>query len=991
MGLRRTIARLVALSLLGLLVSAPHPAAPAQETLAQEVDVELEALLEAERQEADRLRRRGDLEGARDALEELLAEEPQDPATRSYLARVEFDTARFDRAQAEAETALGEGAPKARRRAALVLLARARELGRTDEIDTLLARIGAAGVPSQGDAELHLARAELFAMAGRRAEAETELAAAAEAPAADWRGLLARGRSKRARGDLAGASEDLVAADRAARTGAGREAEVLAELAALYFEADGEVADGRTMARSPGELYRQALAINPHSEAAGLGLFELGRFNWRRQSASPESYLEPVLAVRPDAVDVLLARASAHLDDGQLPAVRGALAHLGRLAPGRRDTRALSAALAWVEHRRDDAESVLAKLGAEDPLDAAPERTVGTHLLELYRFSEGLPFLERAIERDPSDYAAWTELGRARANTGDVEGGLEALRRAEVEAAGRRNAWRSNQRQVLERMERLFVTQKAGELTFAWMPDEAPVLERYMIPFYDAARRELEERYGRRTGPVRIEVFRRHADFSVRSTGFEGFPALGVCFGPVVTAVSPIAEIRGQFSWARTSYHEFTHVVHLALSNNRCPRWITEGLATWEEERANRAWSRNMRRDLVDARANGDLIPLRELNRAFRGPRILFGYYQGGLLCRMLIESHGFPAMVRLLEAFNRGLDLDRAMQEVFRLTPDEIDRRFAAFVDRELLGIALEPRWRDDRMAAVRLALERTPPSEPAARAKWRESWVNVGFAAWGAGRRVDAEEALRMCALGLVGGADRVPARAAHLRGLIASAGGDQAAAKRHFEAFLAEGGEDFRVRVALGDMEVAAGERATARAHFEAGERAFPGFPDKQLAAELALARVLEAEGDIDGAVEARRRWLSFNADDAALRLEIARWLAERGRYAEAEPLFGEANQIDPFQRALHQDWGRALMELGRWEEALREFEVAAIVPPELELGPTEPLSDPERAAIEGFAAQMLARLGRVDAARALAAVALGRDPSAASAKRALELLP
>ena len=156
-------------------------------------------------------------------------------------------------------------------------------------------------------------------------------------------------------------------------------------------------------------------------------------------------------------------------------------------------------------------------------------------------------------------------------------------------------------------------------------------------------------------GNTTIAVFRRLGDFSVRSVGFEGFPALGVCFGPVVTAVSPLSRLRGSFSWARTGFHEFSHVVHLGLSNNRCPRWITEGLATWEEVARNPTWTRNMRRDLVDAHANGNLIPLRELNRAFRGPRILFGYYQGGLLCRMLIDEHGFQPMVQLLMAFDLG------------------------------------------------------------------------------------------------------------------------------------------------------------------------------------------------------------------------------------------------------------------------------------------------------------------------------------------------
>ena len=64
----------------------------------------------------------------------------------------------------------------------------------------------------------------------------------------------------------------------------------------------------------------------------------------------------------------------------------------------------------------------------------------------------------------------------------------------------------------------------------------------------------------------------------------------------LVTAVSPLAEMRGTFSWARTSFHEFTHVIHLGLSHNRCPRWITEGIATWEEVNHNPSWSRNMRR-----------------------------------------------------------------------------------------------------------------------------------------------------------------------------------------------------------------------------------------------------------------------------------------------------------------------------------------------------------------------------------------------------------
>ena len=49
--------------------------------------------------------------------------------------------------------------------------------------------------------------------------------------------------------------------------------------------------------------------------------------------------------------------------------------------------------------------------------------------------------------------------------------------------------------------------------------------------------------------------------------------------------------------------------------------------------------------------------------RTERGPGVVFAYYQSGLLCQMLIEEHGFAPMVRLLESFDRGADLDRALR----------------------------------------------------------------------------------------------------------------------------------------------------------------------------------------------------------------------------------------------------------------------------------------------------------------------------------------
>src|SRR5206468_1084178 len=108
--------------------------------------------------------------------------------------------------------------------------------------------------------------------------------------------------------------------------------------------------------------------------------------------------------------------------------------------------------LAFVEHKKEECERILEELAAEDAQDSGPEREVGRHLSELYRFAEGLPFARRAVKRDEHDWEAWKELGRALANTGDEDGARKALDRANEEAHGRADAWRDNLRLVLSRM-----------------------------------------------------------------------------------------------------------------------------------------------------------------------------------------------------------------------------------------------------------------------------------------------------------------------------------------------------------------------------------------------------------------------------------------------------------------------------------------------------------------------------------------------------------
>ena len=954
-----------------------------------------------DRAELDLMVRRGELDEALLTFEEILEEIPGDAPTRVLYARALARAGRWEAALAEARRAAGVlfqsdtglGDLSLARLAARELASILLNLGRAPE--ALVALDGPGAREAAELPEERWLRGQVLMALGRRGEAEDVLRAASEAQAPDdWRGLLAQARCQRALGRIEKASATLVAADRAARTAGGVEPDVLVELGEVYFEFYGEVDDAIGNAHSPRELFDEALKLSPGHTGALLGLYELHRFNWNRNSRRAGEILEELLSICPNSIRGLLAQSSSALDDGDLRLARTTLERLEALAPERRDVRTQKAALAWVDHRRDEAREILETLAASDPGDSKPTRELGRHLLELYRFREGLPFLEEAVERDPTDFLALRELGRAQANTGDEDSARESLERSREAAQGRRDAWRDNMRLVLRRMQETFVEHEIPNLTFTWLPDAAAVLKAYLVPFYSEAREELAARYGYTPDPVRIEVFRRWGDFSVRSTGFEGFPALGVCFGPVVTAVSPLEpQLRGGFSWARTSYHEFTHVIHLGLSHNRCPRWVTEGLATWEEGRRNPSWWRNYRRELVDARANDELIRVRRLNGAFRGPRVLFAYYQSGLLCKLLIEEHGFSSMVKLLEAFDGGADLDRALGQVFDTTPEALDERFATFVDGIISDLRIEPRWSRSHTFKRRFALSRRPPEDPEALRAWQNDWCDVGWGDLGAGRTVDAEEVLK-----LVESAGAVPPRALFLRGEIALSKGLEDQAQDLFSRGIEAGGEDFRARMTLGALAMGAGDSELALEHLRAAEADFPGFDDPGLSAELRIADLLEREGDSEGAMEARLRWLAWNAGEDRVRLAVARWLAEEGRGAEAIPLLEEVNQVDPFRRSLHLDLARLYFEQRRYGEALREAEVGLVVPAELDRDlqsdghPTGAGIDEEAwhamaVPLWEWKAQSLARLDRTAEAEAVARELLRQEQDNAVA---LELL-
>ena len=237
-----------------------------------------------------------------------------------------------------------------------------------------------------------------------------------------------------------------------------------------------------------------------------------------------------------------------------------------------------------------------------------------------------------------------------------------------------------------------FETIRDGDLIVRLHPDEAAVMREQVVPWARQALDTLSKQYQfKPTGPILVEMFPKHDDFAVRTIGLPGFLyALGACFGRVVTLDSPRARPPGTFSWAGTLWHEMAHVISLQMSNNRVPRWISEGISQFEERRARPEWGRESELPFVQALDAGKLLKLADIAEGLSDPQLAsIAYQHASLVVEHLIDTYGEPALWRMLRAFGKGLETDAAFKEAFNVTLDDLQVSFDAAMKKKYAGMS--------------------------------------------------------------------------------------------------------------------------------------------------------------------------------------------------------------------------------------------------------------------------------------------------------------
>jgi cellulose synthase operon protein C len=426
--------------------------------------------------------------------------------------------------------------------------------------------------------------------------------------------------------------------------------------------------------------YQMALQVDPKWTPALVGSARVLADENPPQAAA---LANRALEINPSSVDAQIFLAGEAADASKFDEARKALDSALAVNPSSLDAIARRAAIAYVQDKPQEFEAEAAKALAIAPRSGEVYRVAGELAARNYRFDEAVELTRRSLALDGNNPRAEADLGSHLLRAGDEAGARVALEMSFK--ADPFNKLVYNQLAVMDKVDK-YVTIRDGDLVMRLDPEEAPVLREYAVALAHQALNTLAARYEfTPRGPILVEIFPKQDDFAVRTLGLPGMVgALGVCFGRVVAMDSPRAGPRGEFQWEATLWHELAHVITLQMSNQRIPRWLTEGISVYEEKKARAEWGREMDVTFAGMLNRGETLKLRDLNSAFTNPKtISLAYFEASLVVEHIVNAYGEAALHKLVRVYAEGIDNDAAIRAALNTDFDQMQAGFDQTIER--------------------------------------------------------------------------------------------------------------------------------------------------------------------------------------------------------------------------------------------------------------------------------------------------------------------
>lgn len=666
------------------------------------------------------------------------------------------------------------------------------------------------------------------------------------------------------------------------------------------------------------ETFGEVFKINPNHPEAHAGMAAVVLED-RYDLTAVRHHLDKALAVNPRHARALLVRALIELDQNQWEAARKTIDQVLAVNPKSVEAFATLATIAWLRDDMKTYETEKARAFAVNRAYAEFYRIVARSAVREHRYKEAVELEKQAVAMKPDFYEAMSGIGLGYLRLGDEPQGLDWLKKS----------WKGDKYNVrtfntLELFDKQIPQQYAfsssKSFKIRYHRDEQKLLARYVEPMLERAFADMVRRYGfTPKTPVILELYQEAEQYSVRTVGLPNLGALGVCFGQVITAMSPS---NGNINWGMVLWHELAHVFAVQLSSSRVPRWFTEGLSEYETLIADPSWRRENDADVYGAVVEGTLPSVATINYEFTQPdaqKVTVAYYLSAVLIEYIAQTYGFDKIVDGLKQFGKGRETHEVIPAITGRTIAQFDADFRAY-----LQIRLAPYRGTFRLPASTLpeALE----LEQAISAKPGDAVLAAKLALVHLynGDAQKAEDAVR-AALDL----DKQQPIALYVAAELALATQQADRAQQLFSQMIAAGHDNFDIRSRLAQMAKSAGNSQAAEQQLCAAKRLDPerSYPYSE------LAELYRTSGRSEAALAELEHYVMIEQMQYAPLKELIDGYAKLKRWPKVRTYGEMALYLYPTDSELLMTLGRAYLETGAADRALFTYDSALIATPPL----------------------------------------------------------
>ncbi len=659
--------------------------------------------------------------------------------------------------------------------------------------------------------------------------------------------------------------------------------------------------------------FDEVLKIDPHHPDANAGMARV-KLEQSYDVKGAMKHIDEALAQNPRHAGALLIRAELEIDNAEWDAAKKTLAEVIGANPNNAEAHSLLATIHWLRDDLAAYETVKKQVFAINPRFARFYHIVADFAVKEHRYREAIALEEEAIKVDPKYYVALAAIGSGYLRLGEEDKGLKYLN--EAFDLDKFNVRTYNILNLFEdSIPKDYVVFTIGKnFKFRMVKEEKAALERYIPRSMDKAFADMVKRYGfTPQQPVTIELFADPDQYSVRTVGLPNLGALGVCFGQVITALSPSG---GNINWGMVLWHELGHVFAIQLSNSRVPRWFTEGLSEYETLIARPEWRRENDADVWVALSTNTLPSVTDLNSRFLRARdmneMVVAYHMSSVTVEYIAKKWGFAKIVEALKLYGKGKDTAEVIKAVTGQDVATFDSEF-----RKHLQQRLAPYQGTFKLSTAGYEDLARWEKEAAAKPADAEAQADLAIA-YLVAEDLDKAGLASEKALSI----DGKNKKGLWLAAELALAKGDIPGAKAKIEALIAAGGDGYDARMRLGRIaihedDVNAAVAALTQAKKLDPERSEPYY---------ALAELYSKKNREDDAVKELEKFVYIEQMEyAPLKKLIGKHLAKKNWAKVRE--FGEmALYINPYDVDLHVDLGNTYLALAQGDLAMYEFESA-----------------------------------------------------------------